>query len=971
MYVLKKLVATFFLCGLIEKGGNKLMGNYINLVVPSAIKNSLLRRNLKIKVHYYSLEEVYEILTYSFDDNDIFLYAFNNNLSYSDSMNKLEALKNYYSKEESFFDDKITAINNGYLHSDLIKQSLLKKFPTYILGYNKKENIGFKKLLTDNNVQYKFIDIPTLNSLLHLNLEYSNEKITVRKYDEVFVECMSILNSIAIKIKKESFSSDDYLICCPVDYMKTLIPTANLYNLNLRFNNTKSLNIKDVQNILSKFLGNLDQDILKDEYNRLNESNRRDDYFFAFKNLIDAHIKILPSFNQISSLIKNDEKNLSFFKKLLNEYYTLKLQKSYSKEKDREGINIVTSINDLYICKNVYILGYSASLLSPSSDKDLIIDSNKYNKSYELTASDKDFNKIDGFSTLLKLMNNNVSISYASIDPLTDYKEVEFDIENVSRSKLGTKLLPDNTNDNSIYYSISKNNSAEYLYASIFEERYIKTLYKDPLFVNLIKDKKLNTISNISTLKTDKSKSYYIPGTYDNQFKCKNSTYFNSFFDEGIGMKNKATISHSSFDTYLNNPFDYYCKYYLKIKKPMDSLRKALTMGLGNLAHDYVENGCPSNYDSKSFIDNELKDVPEFQKASIKYFLERELSNVKSYIKPCIDDLRGDINQTENLTGKYSQIILDGDNKEFEAIVPINSIDPNKKPFYIQVKLDGIFIEREEKEIKNCFIVDYKTNENASNYYKNSTCIFGRLQQLPLYALTFNYIKDKYPNELSNTNLIGAFIMPIYSKETCIKFGKTKISDNLINKSLMNGFCLNEKEYKNMSILKEYASVGNNYIKTNGTIIGNKTKPSANEETLLYTSYHYSELSNNGYDVSNLMINPTLKFSLENNKDKTLNDPSVARYALLNVCALELFLTVSKIREGRFEIYPAYKKKDSLGNGDYKEVSYETLNQRHILSNGKCLSFNDFDYESEEEKEKAIIDAINSEDENNFENDND
>lgn len=905
------------------------MDEYINLIVPSQIKDSILKLNLKLKIHFYSIEDIYDILTFTYDDNDALLYAYKENITYTDSLSILEELRSYYYNDE-LLKKKNEAINNNYLHENYIKKHELKEYKIYIIGYSNYENLGFKQLLNDNDIRYEYISLIDFFDAYNIEFQLNNKINIVQKYDEVFKECMDCLNDIALNIKNDldnnkEFNSSDYLICCPQGYLKTLIPTAKLYNLNINSNFKKCINTKGINEIINNFLDTLDTNILIKENERLKSENINNDYSLAFSTLLKAIIKILPSFNKIIEELKNSkDESINNKKELfvsnLKDYLVSKLQSNIIKEKYIDGIPVITSLNSLTNEKYVYILGFSSSLLSASKDKTYLDDIEKTNKSYNLKSTDKNLNNVSSISTNVLLIPS-IKISYSSLDPLTKYEQTPFDVTNIKYSK-------DFKKDEGNIKSISANNCSNILYASIFNERYQKTRDQNPLFVYLITNKEMNVKEEINT--------------YNNEFKCKDKNFFNDFFDTKLSSK----ISHTSLDTYLNNPFDYFCKYYLGIKKPA----KGLNMDFGNLAHEYIESGFSNSFNKDEEIKKIVEKLPKEQINYATYFLNKGLSNLETYIKPAIDELRNDDCIEGVTSGYYKQLILDGDEKEFVDTIKIKSLDPNKKDFYVTIKLDGIFIEKTTSEIKNCFIVDYKTSSNPDNYYKTNDCIYGRKQQLPLYALMFNNLKEKY-SELKNTELIGAFIMPLYSKTTAIK---TKKITGINSSQLLTGTCLNEKEFKNMSILVNYANVSKSFVTEDKKTKLVRLSGNLHEgvKALKNTGNLYKTIESFNYDLDKFNVNFDLAFD-EKSLSTDLKD--YVRYSLLNVCAFELMYTVDQIRNSNFNINPAYKGKSPFGYGDYKEISYEKRNQRHILNDGrgdKNGCFNDFT--SLDKKEEAF-----------------
>jgi len=911
---------------------------YFNLITPDVIKNTILRQNKLLKVHFYNLEEIYSILLYSFDDNDILKYAYHHNLTFADSNKLLNTLRSYKldnstSDINNYECKQEEAIQNNYLHADDVNKYLLSKYEVLIYGYD-KNSFSLIKLLNDNNIQFRFIDDLEFSKLFNINLNQSKH---INIYQETFKECLINLNDIFNKLTKEEFNLDDFLIVCPETYLKVLTACGNLYNIKFNFNFIKYINVEGVKAIVETFSNNLDINYVQELYKKEKEnSNNLNNYLLlTLEKIIHILVNIYPWFS------KEENKNNVKFKDLIKEYLNLKLSSYIKPQTYINGINVVTNINQMYGCKYVYFLGFNDLLINVATDNDLILDIDKKGRTYQLTCVEKNKNTIELINTFIKL-NSHLKISYSSFNATEQYN-----LSSLFMNKEGFISYPQDEKGNIIENNdefVLNTKDANKLYASIALEKYSKTLNKDQYFIDCYE--KLNLENEISN--------------YNNDFKLKDPNYslFKTFFDDKLG----STLSHTSFDQYLNNPFDFYCKYILKIYLPQTS-----NPLIGTVAHNYIESG-ETRFDDERF-NKEFEDViknvdfqsynEDFTRNSLYYFAKLTYKNAEKNIKPFID--------SESIKAQFKQIILNIDqdkvtekdkeiNKEFEGKFEIKPKEGKiNKPFYVTIKIDGIFELVGENKY---FVVDYKTTSKGDGYYNFSNALKGRKQQLLLYVLfadqlfsdkNLNMPQYKDYSYLSGKECMGGLIFPILSKDN--KVYQTQKKELGFNKVFL-GFSLDT------NIKMDYVSFGTSLFAKDGDFSMNHK----NEiPYITYAHKYYDSLNKSDYDLSLLKIDTSVNY--EKDKDQVYTPEEKRKYnqVLLNITALELLYVVNQLRKGVFNINPAYDNHSPINAfSDYKDISFERLNQRHYLDlDRNNPSFNDFnanktylDLDEEDSKEE-------------------
>ena len=331
-----------------------------------------------------------------------------------------------------------------------------------------------------------------------------------------------------------------------------------------------------------------------------------------------------------------------------------KSQASYQKDKYYDGIKVSTSLDSASFKKHLYILGLNDNLISSSKDNDLIADKYKENLSYLETSYIKDQNKIKNLETLVKL-SSNVNLSFSLSDPLNNYSISNLLPNNIkhehdSNSNLIISEIP-NQNFELIGSTYNLNNSASIdknlaFYAGIHNERANKINENDAFFKYIISQHNYNLTNYISS--------------YTNQFKAKDNTIFKNMFAYNKDGKN-FSISHSSLDCYLNDPFDFYCKYVLKL--PSKSTPQTL---IGTIAHTLIEKRNKSIDFEEEFNSalNKLSDksLEGYSIPEIKYFAKKAYLNAKNYIIPGIVDF-------ETTTNFKQLFINDGEEFSFNGTV--------------------------------------------------------------------------------------------------------------------------------------------------------------------------------------------------------------------------------------------------------------------------------------------------------------
>lgn len=915
--------------------------SYINLITTSQIKKTFLLQNKIRQIHFFTLEEFYNCYLYQYKEENVLLFAIKNALTYKDSKDLLDFYCNYKGQDITIKEKINQLVEENILYKDEIKEKILVEYPTYYFGYDFSISPIQQIVKNIQNTHPDFkVNKLSEDMILDLFNHFNKKTLKIDNYPEAFIEVMFILNKISKNIIENNNDFSNIEICCPSSYLKTLISSAKLYNLNLDVSVSSTLNIKEIKNDILNYTSNLDIDYLNNKKAELEANTSVNDYTLALTNLLEIVSRIFPIIEQIKKI---DLKQACL---LIKDYLLLKMDIPIKHAIYKQGIKVVTSLKDIDVHSDVYIMGFSDSLLTNSKDNDYLEDSKKEENSYQLTSYQKDLNKKENLETLIDI-SNNLHFSYSLIDNLSEYHKTNIIPDNLKYDvdEKNNLILHTLSKDDLLSFSLDK--KAELLYMSIFKERYDKTKNKDPYFSSLY-----SLYGKDITL-------------YNNDFKLSNKdeTIFKDFFDSEENG-NRSTLSHSSLDMYLNNPFNYLCNYIYKIK-----YKRSISTYLGNLAHYYFETG-EKEIDFEKEFNNMVENdkylssneyIDYFNKESFKYFVKKAYENSKKYAKYWLND--------EKL--EYKPLILPTKEKEFDINVTINptskGIENNCKPFNIQVKIDGIFTNEDRSK---AFIIDYKYSSSLDSFFALSSCLLGRKQQLPLYALMFNYIKEAYSQYLGNTTLLGACLLPIKSKDfTYIqkieKLGRLPIPYSI---NPLRGFILvtNGKNKKDKE-KKDEDDFIENYVKITKGLITNDDNL-ATKARSIYDTYHYfNELNDSEYDLSKLNIKPELVFTLEESySNKTFKD--YANYSLLNISALEIINTVKNIRNGIFNINKAYINNTPLDcYSSFSDISFEEDSQRHYLKSKyvENQTFNDFtltkEDEEKEEYEESLIDPSEKE----------
>lgn len=919
------------------------MNKYINLIVPESIKKAIINQASILPIHFYTKEEIYQICTYSYDDNQTVKYAIIEKLNFLDAKKELNLLsklidkidENYSNKEIELFKyykaKKDKAINLELLTSQKYKLTSLKNYETYIYGYANLPS-PLTRLLKENSINYTFLNDDEFSKVFNVKIN-TNSRI-IKNYKEVSLECFLQLNSLIKNIvSNEKFNSNDYLIVCPNQYIPSLIQHSNLFNLVLNYPTNKIINLESVRKIIDDFSTNLDVNYLKNIL--VQYDNNLPNYL---QSIFDSINKIL---NSISFGLEKDNK---LTQKIVKQYLEFKSQASYQKDKYYDGIKVSTSLDSASFKKHLYILGLNDNLISSSKDNDLIADKYKENLSYLETSYIKDQNKIKNLETLVKL-SSNVNLSFSLSDPLNNYSISNLLPNNIkhehdSNSNLIISEIP-NQNFELIGSTYNLNNSASIdknlaFYAGIHNERAKKINENDAFFKYIISQHNYNLTNYISS--------------YTNQFKAKDNTIFKNMFAYNKDGKN-FSISHSSLDCYLNDPFDFYCKYVLKL--PSKSTPQTL---IGTIAHTLIEKRNKSIDFEEEFNSalNKLSDksLEGYSVPEIKYFAKKAYLNAKNYIIPGIVDFE--------TTTNFKQLFIN-DGEEFSFNYKLEPTDDNFDPILVNGSIDSIFINEDSKK---AIIIDFKTSSNPGSYFNKSKNIFGRLLQLPFYSLFFNLLKDKYP-KLKDYSLLGAYILSIYEPDSYIHSFKIKGGANTSH--LLNGFSLFTYEQSKQKLFTNYSSFidGDDF-----RFLQNTDEIKLNKIPVKYSLY----LKDIKYKLDKLTISNFLELDETENKVIITNLEKSIKYIFINIALLELVYMSYHIRNGfpslkfkdsYFPIFTSYYKNTPIDSyQNYKDISFADSSQKHQiyykdnLDNLKQISyFNDFqidcdvDYSQDEEDE--------------------
>lgn len=828
-----------------------------NLLCPFYLKKRLLKSGTPLNFKFLSESDVISALLLVFEDDNALALARDEKITYKEAKKRLKMLSLLKNGSNKYTSLQNEYIQRGYLRkSEEYKRNILTKFPLLVCGYDKDDSL--LELLKDNNIEYKLVDLEYFKDYIDV---FSRTKYTIKSYDESYVEVISAFNIIS-KLLKDGANIEDFLILAPTSYNDIISSFSSFYSLNVEEKVTELKNLSFLQEELTKYLDTLDSSNLLKQYTESKSPYEQD----CLKALIKA-------ISEVSELhLKN--------KKLIKEYILSKLAISSPELEDKTELKIVNSLSDAEARKYLFILGFSDALISSHKDNDEIADRYKDDLTYQSKAVIKNRRDIITLEQLFSL-STNIYLSYSMTDSFTEYHNCYFEDERYEiihiRDEENEELLNNYSNN------VDGVSDLLLLYTSFAHQNYQKLLIDNKIYSYLINQKEYK----------EKIESY------DNKFKVKDENYFKEYFKD-----KEIIVSASNLDLYQGNPFQYYVEQILKVRDDNENINNIL----GTIIHTYIERKGQNfslSEEIKKTISRAYGDtegIGEYSLTSIEYFANKMIIYVDNVIFPFLSKLK------DNYDLQPLEVPFDD---EFVTDFTIKSLNDRYKDFKLKVKIDSIFATEDRSR---ALIVDFKTGD-ISTKFDYSKILLGRYTQLPIYALAYKKIQEKYPI-LENSKLIGTYLCQVYNKK------------DKENKCILNGFDMYEDALNH--ICKNSSEIDEEIL----TLDNNKIKKDVFQYVKKYLDFSKEEKD---YDTSSFY-----ELKEDNLLSKTILKSTY--YAIIHFVKSLQYGYKLKSSTSHFPIYIATKSKNTTlaydADKKYKDISFTRGEDNHQIY---IVSLDDYD----------------------------
>lgn len=467
-------------------------------VVPSDIKKDILLDLSKEKelknIKFFSLKELINNLTFSYDEKAIYYLMKKYNYKYENAKVILDNL--YYVQDKKY--------NNKKLY-DLVK---VKNEINNLLIYNDyfKDYIKNKKIIIYG---YDYINKYDLNLLKDLDYEIVKKEVKdykhdIYEFDNIFEEVLFVGNKIKELIDNGISIDKIKIVNFKNEYSFILKEAFNMLNLNINTNKESIYSSK----IVKKYLGLFEEDKSPEELINLFDMDNEDNLY--------VYNKIINTLNKLvfinEKVLKRDI--------LINEFKAIK----YNNTKYKNEIEI-KSLNSIKDDEYAFLIGFNeGSIPLVIKDEDFLSDKEKnlldIDDSKVITNLEKE-NTINNIKSI-----KNLVITYKLKTPFEEYypsniiedlnyKAIKNTDISLNNSNSINKLLLGKDLDTFVKYG-EKTNRLETLFSN-YED--IKYMSYDNKFKGIDKEKMYKYINNNLTLSYSSLENYY---------KCKFRYYLNS-----------------------------------------------------------------------------------------------------------------------------------------------------------------------------------------------------------------------------------------------------------------------------------------------------------------------------------------------------------------------------------------------------------------------------------------------------------
>ena len=488
-------------------------------VVPSNIKKDLLLELSKEKelknIKFFSLKELINNLTFSYDENAIYYLMKKYNYKYENAKIILDNL--YYVEDKKYNDKKL---------EDLVK---IKNEVNDLLIYNDY----FKDYVKDKEIiiyGYDYINKYDLNILKDLNYEIikkdiSNYEHDIYEFNNIFDEVLFVANKIKELIDNNISINKIKIVNYKNEYSFILKEVFSMFNININTNNETIYSSK----IVKKFIELYDQDKDTEELLNIFDMDNEDNLYI--------YNKIINSLNKyVFVKEKNIKRDL-----LINEFKQIKTNSvRYKNEIEIKELN---SIND---DEYAFLIGFNeGSIPVVKKDEDFLSDKEKDILNIDTSVIINNIEKENIINNIKSI--KNLIITYKLKTPFEEYypsniiedlnykviKDTNISLNNSNRIN---ELLLGKDLDNFVKYQ-EKPTRLETLFSNYNDIKYMSF---DNKFKSIDKDKMYKYLNNNLIL------SY---SSLDNYYKCKFKFYLNNIL--------KLDKYEETFAIFIGNLFHY------------------------------------------------------------------------------------------------------------------------------------------------------------------------------------------------------------------------------------------------------------------------------------------------------------------------------------------------------------------------------------------------------------------------------
>lgn len=668
-------------------------------------------------------------LRYTYDDRDVLRYAAEAGCGFSQArvlFQQASRLLDEKPSETLAPVEKLFAVRDQLLKEGLLRRDELAERPyrsdrIFVVGYAPEVDTDlFGALLLagieegESEGSYTLASTPEMESLTVAPASPA----TVQRFDDSVEETVRALSDIAGYISVLDTSTEEgkrevqrIAVLCPSSYISTLRQSQSLFGLRFSLPLSSPHTSPAVKAALDAYV-----------------SEGRTD-------LVSALLGDGPSFAHVASRLLEgislleSLRDIQLSPELRREYLDSLIGSPATLGSEATGISVYTSLESVPLRGlHLWILGFSSDLIASARDRDLIPDSLKPSCTlspdgiHRNLGTERSLKRVLGGSDV-RWMSRADSDSFKQFEPvflapaMKDWFIEEKEVTDKGYTSYGIERVEGTRSDLSLLISLGR-------------DRYDRIFLTDPFVTAAIQAA---------------PESGERHGRYSPEFSSDPDTveYFRKLFS------GKIKLSYSSINSYVNNPFAFYCEQVLKIKGG-DSL---ITL-IGTYLHSAVEKR--DSFDPDAELENLLADqvfpIGGASREECEFFIRRAYENYSQFVKDRLIQAETDAGM------RLIQPAGALDREEFHGVFDLGQ----KVEFNMYT--DAIYTYQGEDSGK-AVIVDYKTSTTPTNYVNSYLSLLGRKNQLPFYVLFYPQLRKKYPELAPYPQVSGAYIVSLTNKD--------------------------------------------------------------------------------------------------------------------------------------------------------------------------------------------------------------